>query len=148
MVQSRITTDGEQAVDCACFGVGSSVNEARDPRRNESARAHGARLERHVERRALQSPVPEFSCRFAQREGFRVGDRILELFAAVVVTRELAAVRRNHDAPDGDVTVFGRQVGLRERDAHPIFVTRSHAAPAILPLARWNQNKPRTPLFR
>src|SRR6266849_1314739 len=50
----------------AGLGVGRAIHEPRDARMHDGARAHGAGLERHVERAAFQTVVAEFLSRFAQ----------------------------------------------------------------------------------
>ena len=75
------------------LGSGGAVDDARDAREHDRARAHRARLERDVERRVEQPPGAQAPRRLAQREHLGVGGRVLAQLALVVAGADHLAVR-------------------------------------------------------
>jgi hypothetical protein len=81
----------------------------------------------------------------AERQRFRVGDRILELFPPIVVARHLDAEAVDDDAADGHVRVLERSVRLRERESHPacVGVGAAHGAFSSPGKGVWVRIRPR-----
>ena len=88
VIEPRVATDREERVQRARLRVVASVDDAVDAREDEGARAHRARLERHVRRRADESAVVDRHRRATHREHLGVRRGILVGLAEVVRARE------------------------------------------------------------
>ena len=80
--------------------------------------------------------MPELGCGGAQREQLSVGGGVGVLLAAVVVARQLLAIRRDDHAADRDVPVQWSEICLEQRFAHPGFVVRLHDGGGVEELVR------------
>src|SRR5258708_9823700 len=85
---------------------------------HDGARAHGAGLERHVERAAFQTVVVEFLGRFTQGLDFRVGGRVLARNRRIVAAADDFPVLY-HQSADGHFAPLGRAHRQAQRLAHP-----------------------------
>ena len=57
MIQSTVIDYIEERLGRSGFAVGEAVHQTAHPAHHQSARAHGARLQRHIQRAACQSPA-------------------------------------------------------------------------------------------
>jgi hypothetical protein len=116
--------------------VPRAEHHAVDAREHERPRAHRARLERDVERAAVEAPAAERGGGGAQREHLGVGGGVLVAHGAVGGGRD-HRVAAHDDRADGHVAP--RRPRRRERAAHVRFVvSRCHPrriAPALLSTA-------------
>ena len=74
MVQPVAVEQPEHAVDRSCLRVGGAVDEPAEPGVDERAGTHRARLERHVHRALVESPLAEMDGCITQRQHFSVSD--------------------------------------------------------------------------
>jgi hypothetical protein len=122
VVEPRLGEDVEDAARRARLRVGRRVDHARHAREDDRARAHRARLERHVERAVEDAPRAEVRGGGAQGEHLGVRGRVLAQLALVVAGADHLAVV-DDDGADRDVVVRERQLRLGEREAHVALVT-------------------------
>lgn len=107
MIEAIIRTELVERIDSPAFGIGGPVDQRRYPGQYDRAGTHRARLERHGQRAAFQSPVAQGLGCLSDREHFRVGRRVVVDVTAVVGAGDDLAVGPGDDGPDGDL-VDGR----------------------------------------
>ena len=105
------------------FGSVVAVDHARHAREHDRARAHRARLERHVEHAVEHPPRAELRGGLAQRQDLGVRGGVLAQLALVVAGPDDLAVL-DHDGPDRDVVVLERALRLAQREPHEVLVAR------------------------
>jgi hypothetical protein len=118
MVEARVDSNAEHRGDGARLGIRASEDDPWHARQDESARAHRARLEGHIGRRALETPPADARCCGSYRKGLGVGRRIAETLARVSAAADYLPGRVDDDAADRHLTRSGCGVGLRKGEAH------------------------------
>src|SRR5262245_11131413 len=101
VVEALLVHDVEDRTAGAGDRVVGAVDDAGDARVDQRARAHGARLERHVNFRAFQAPVLERLGGLGDGDHLGVGRRVVEGLDLVVGPAEDMAFM-DDDGADGD----------------------------------------------
>ncbi len=123
MVQKRGIAEREERAHCAGLGIVAAVNQARDPRVNQGASAHGARLERDGRDAIGQTPIAQFAGRLAEGENFRVGGGIgIDLPTIVPAADDAIRGRVIDDAAHRHFVHRQGFLGLGDRLTHQLFV--------------------------
>src|SRR4051812_26060651 len=143
VVEPRLGEDVEDTARRARLRIGAAVDDAGHAREDDRAGAHGARLERHVERAVEHAPRADRGRRLAERDRLGVRGRVLAQLALVSPGADDLAVA-DDDRADRHVVVVERAPGLGDGQAHPVLVVEGrhhrHDAPRrrILEAARGN----------
>jgi hypothetical protein len=97
--------------------ISRAEHEPRDPCQDNGPETHGARLERHKQRRIDQPPPAKSFRTFLDHDEFRMGRRILPGFAMIMSSSEDGSLM-HEDRPDRDFSDGSALCGLFERRAH------------------------------
>lgn len=131
MVQSRMIHDLHHRVHRARLGVISAVNQAPDPRVDQSAGAHGARLNCSKQVALTQTVIPQQRARLPESDDLGVSRRI-------VSTQVLIPSSANHlprvyyDGADRHLAGQQRLLGAAQGFFHEKFVAhRNQALPRL-----------------
>ena len=125
VVQPRVLVHTEKRARRASLGVGRTIYAAIHARVHHKARAHEARLERHVHRATREPPTTERMGSLEHRQEFRVRGRIFVQLAPVVCARN-HLVFIHHDGADGHLAQLGGGLRLGKRLAHEALVLLVH----------------------
>lgn len=98
MVEALVAIEVIEAPQRAALGVRRSIDAPVYARVDHKARAHKARLQRHVNRAARQAPAAQHARSFHHGRKLRMGRRILIAFAQVVGAGDNLAVVNHHGA--------------------------------------------------
>ena len=118
----------------AGLGIGGAVDHARQSRVQHGARAHGARLQRDVQRAAVQPVVAQRGRTGAQRGDFGVGGGVVPGNGRVAAGGDHLAGPHQHGAHRHFARRSG-QAGLLDRQAHKVRVVASGALAAVIQAA-------------
>ena len=113
----------EAGTERAAFGVVGGVDEARNPRLDDRASAHGAGLEGNVEDGAGEAVVAEKARGLANNDNFGVGGGVIIADSAIAREGENGIVMDEHGA-NGDFAGVGRGAGFVESNLHKVEVVR------------------------
>jgi hypothetical protein len=113
----------EAGTERAAFGIVGGVDEARNPRLDDRASAHGAGLEGNVEDRAGEAIVAEQARSFPKDDDFGVRGGVIVADRAIAGARENGIVVDEYGA-DGDLAGVGRGAGVVESKLHTVEVVR------------------------
>jgi 23S rRNA pseudouridine2605 synthase len=113
----RLFEETRAMLDRASLGVGGRVDEPPHPCQADGARAHGAGLERHIKRGAVEPFIAKPAGAGAQGQHFRMGRGIAELHNAVAGAGQHVAVGGDENGAHGHFAALGRLFGLLERQA-------------------------------
>lgn len=122
MVEARVGENFEAGADPAAFGVVGAIDETRDPRLDDSASAHAARLDGDVKRGVGEPVVAEKAGGFTDGNDFRMSGRVVVADAAVAGTGENLAVM-DKDGANGDFAGSGGVACFRECFLHELDVS-------------------------
>src|SRR5437588_1984072 len=122
VVQRTRVADAEDRLDRARLLVPRAIDQALDPRLDERARAHRARLNRRIDDRARQTVVADLSRGLAQGEDFGVRRRVAVGARAVAGQGEERAVPADDASADGHLAAPGGLARRAYRLAHPALV--------------------------
>jgi len=114
--------DFETGADGAAFGIVGAVDEARDTRLDDGARAHAAGLNGDVQRGVGEAVVGESAGGFAQNHNFGMGGGVTIADSAVARAGENFAVVHEHGA-DRDFASCCCATGFDERLLHELDVS-------------------------
>ena len=98
MVEALVAIEVIKAPQRTALGVRCSIDAPVYARVDHKARAHEARLQRHVNRAARQAPAAQYSRSFHHGRKLRMGRWILIAFAQVVSAGDNFAVVNHHGA--------------------------------------------------
>ena len=114
--------------DAAALGIVRAPDHPADPRMADRAGAHGAGLERHVERQAGQPIVAQGFGRAAQGDDLGMGRGIVLSDGLIGARRErLTRGRIDDHGADRHLALRRRSFRQAERDAHVGFVVHGRA---------------------
>ena len=132
VIEPRVAADREERPHRARLRIVAAVDDPRDARVNERPRAHRARLERHVQRRALEppgtaaAPPPRAAPPSRRAPSGRRASR------AGCGRARARARRRRRDAADGHLAVGARQRRPPpSAHAHPLRRRLAHRRPTV-----------------
>ena len=123
VVETTVADDVPEAADGAGLVVVRREHDALDPGQHGRARAHGARLERHHERAALQPPLTPLRRRDPQRDDLGVAGGVVRRLPHVVARAEHPAVGIEDDGAHRHVAGRERCPRLVEREPHRVAPT-------------------------
>jgi hypothetical protein len=123
VIESGLRERIDDAPASAGLGILRTVYEAGDASMHDRARAHHARLERHIELTPAQTVVCETSGGLAQGGDFSVRRRVTSRNGVVIAAADDFAVF-DHHRPDGHFACRPRLRGELERGAHEPFLQR------------------------
>jgi len=109
----------------AGLGIGGAEHHAGQARVQHRAAAHRARLERDVQRAAVEAVVTQALRRGAQGDDLGVCARIVRGDGRIAPRGDQLAVL-DHDSPHRHLARLRRRVRLRKREAHPVRILRTH----------------------
>ena len=121
MIQRTVVAQLELRNDRAKAFVRRAVNQTFEPRINQSAGAHGARLNGCVKNRVRQAIIAADAGRFAQDQNLGVSRRVTSGARAIAGAGKQLPVP-DHDRADGHLIQPLRRVGCVQSAAHPEFV--------------------------
>jgi hypothetical protein len=121
MIQKICVADPEASVDRAGAFVCRPVNQTPDARLDQSARAHGARLNRRVNINARQPVVAELTGGFAKRDDFSVSSWVAVGSGAISRYGDELVLTDNTSA-DRHLTAIFCLTGRGQRLPHPAFI--------------------------
>ena len=98
MVERGLGKQVEQRTGRARFGVGRAKNHARQPRVQHGPGAHGARLQRHIQRAALQPVIAQRPRGLAQGGDFGMRAGVMRAHAGIASGGDAAPVLDHHRA--------------------------------------------------
>ena len=124
MVEMRIGEHPRSALDCPPAGFGGTEHEMLDSGMHERSRAHGARLDRDVERGAGNTIVTYAGARIANRNQLRIRAGIVLCNALIGSAPNNLAITNDYRA-HRDLTCATSGVGKLECLAHETEV-RAH----------------------
>lgn len=122
MVEARVGKDFKAGADGATLRIVGAVDQARDTRLDDGARAHAARLDGDVKRGAGETIVAEKAGGLAKRDDFGVGGGIIVANRAIARTDEDFTVVDEHGA-NGNLASGGGRTGFRKRFLHELKVS-------------------------
>ena len=133
MIQARIGIQVIQRTQRARLGVARAIHAAPHARVDHKARAHAARLERHVDRAIGKAPATERPSGSAQGRELCMRRRVLIELAAIVRPRDDLAVAHYYGS-DGYLAHRSGGASLRQRLAHELLVDFGdrHRSPSLL----------------
>src|SRR5512139_3761074 len=120
VVEPAVAYDVPERTDRAGLVVVGAEDHPRDPGQDCRAGAHRARLERHDECAALQTPLPVYGGSLTQRHDLGVGGGVPDGLPLVVTAADDLAVRAEHDRADGDVAGVGSSACFGEGLPHGV----------------------------
>ncbi len=122
MVEARVGEDFKARADGAAFGIIGAVDETRDTRLDDGARAHATGLDGDVKRGVGETVVAKNTCSFAKNNDFGVSGGVAIADGAVARTGENFAVMDEHGA-DGYFAGCCRSARFNQRFPHELDVS-------------------------
>ena len=119
--QPRLSRQIDHAAASARFCIPSAEHDASDARVEHGPHAHGARLERHVQRRIAQPVVAQCRRARTQSDDFRMSGRVAARDGSIPPLADDFIVR-HQQSPDRHFALFGSALCEQQRAAHPFSI--------------------------
>ena len=121
MIETGIGAEVIEGSAGSRLGVGSAEDQPVDAGGDESPRAHRARFEGDVHRRAVKPPATEDGCGVLQGQNLGVGSGVSAVLSFVVSPGDHTPVTHD-DGPDWNVACRPRELGFLESSRHRLLV--------------------------